>query len=113
QAHCDAQVNAKASCTPAKVKLVITGSADADAQAKFTAAIEKNLPLVLKIAIGMGDRAAKMAGNVKVVIEGVQGSVETTVKASPMIGAKLTACVAAPFKGAFDAAASIKANVNV
>ncbi len=112
-AHCDAQVQAKATCTPAKIALKIEGAADAKAAEQFKAAIEKNLPLVLKIAIGMGDRAAKMAGNVKVVVEGVQGSVETVVKGSPMLGAKLTACVAAPFKGAFDAAASIKANVNV
>jgi len=113
KAHCDAQVQAKASCTPAKVSIRMEGQGDAQAFATYKAAIEKNLPIVLKIAIGMGDRAAKMAGNVKVVVEGVQSSVEGAVKASPMVGAKLTACVAAPFKGAFDAAASIKANVNV
>jgi hypothetical protein len=113
KAHCDASVSAKAQCTPARVALKIEGAADAKAAAQYKAALEKNLPLVLKIAVGMGDRAAKMAANVKVVVEGVQGSVEGAVKASPMIGAKLTACVAAPFKGAFDAAASVKANVNV
>jgi hypothetical protein len=113
KAHCDAQVNAKATCTPAKVALRIDGAADATAASTFKAAIEKNLPLVLKIAIGMGDRAAKMAENVKVVVEGVQGTVQASAKASPMLAAKVTACVAAPFKGAFDAAASIKANVNV
>ena len=44
------------------------------------------------------------------------GGVEATIKSlksAPEVGARLGACVAMPFKAAFDAAASIKANVDV
>jgi len=111
-ASCETEVSAKLECTPAKVSLVIEGGADAAAVAQFKAAIEKNLPAVLKIAIGMKDSAMSVAGNVKAVIGGVQ-KVVVKLKSDPKIGARLTACVAAPFKGAIDAAASVTANVDV
>jgi len=113
KASCDAKVNGKLECTPAKVALKIEGAADAAVTAKYKGAIEKNLPAILKIAIGMKDRAASIAANVQGVVEGAQGTVKVAASGSPMMGAALTACVAAPFKGAIDAAASIKANVNV
>jgi hypothetical protein len=113
KASCDAKVNGKLECTPAKVALKVEGAADAAVTAKYKAAIEKNLPAILKIAIGMKDRAASISANVQGVVEGAQGAVKVAASGSPMMGAALTACVAAPFKGALDAAASIKANVNV
>lgn len=109
--HCDAKVNAHLDCKPASVGVVVTGAADAKAADQYKMALEKNLPLVLKVAIGMGDRAAKMAGNVKAVVEGAQAGVQSA--SDPMMTAKLTACVAAPLKGALDAAASVKASVDV
>lgn len=111
KAKCDASLNAKAECTPPHVALRITGAADAQAAAKFQAAVEKNLPDILTVAVGMGKHVGELAGNMKVVIEGVQASVQGA--GSPMNVAKLTACVAAPFKGALDAVASVQANVNV
>jgi hypothetical protein len=119
KAHCDADVSAKMTCTPAKVGLAITGAADAKAEAQYKAAIEKHLPLILKIAIGMGDRAAKLAGEVKVVVEGVQGSIEAIAKTSgdaknaTMVAGQITACLGESFKGALGAAGSLKANVDV
>jgi hypothetical protein len=112
-ASCDAKLSAKLECRPAKVALKVSGEADKDLALKYKAAIEKNLPGILKVAIGMKDRAEGVAGSVKGVVEGVQGTVQVVAKGNPMIGAKLTACVAAPFKGAIDAAASVKASVNV
>ncbi len=115
KAHCDAKVNSNLECKPAKVTLRIEGSADAKLAATYKAAIEKNLPGVLKIAMGMAKQAGEVAGNVQAVVEGLQGGIEGIAKASadPMASGRLVACVAAPFKGALDAAASVKANVNV
>ena len=111
KAHCDAKVSAKAHCTPARVTLRVEAAADARAVAEYKAAIEKNLPAVLKIAIGMKDRATRLAGSVKGVVKGVQGAVKGA--ASGTGGAQLMACVAAPFKAAVDAAASVRASVDV
>ena len=117
KAHCDASVSAKAECTPAQVGIVITGAADAKAAEAFKGTLEKNLPLVLKVAIGQAERAPKVAANGKAV---VQGGLDTIVSVSgkggvsaATTGAQLTACLADTFKGAVSAAASIQANVSV
>ncbi len=112
EAHCDAQVQAEVECTPPRIAVRIEGAANAELAAKYKAALENNLPAVLNIAIGMKDQALSVAADAKAVVDGVQATVGQ-LKASPAIGARVTACVAAPFKAAFDAAASVKANVNV
>ncbi len=111
KAKCDAKVQAHAECTPPHIALRISGSADAAATAKFQAALEKNLPGVLTVSMGMAKHLGEVAGNIEVVIEGVKGSISAA--GDPMTVARLTACVGAPFKGALDAAASMKANVSV
>ena len=111
-AQCETKVQAEVECTPGRVVVLVDGAADAGAAAKYKAALEKNLPAVIEVAVGMKDQALGVAGNVKGVVEGVQAAV-ASVKASPQVGARLTACVAAPFKAAIDAAASVKANVDV
>lgn len=111
-AQCETKVSANLECTPAKVAVVIDGAADAALAAKYKTALQTHLPAILKVAIGMKDQALSVAGNVKDVAGGVQASIKA-LKGSPQVGARLTACVAAPFKAAFDAAASIKANVDV
>jgi hypothetical protein len=113
KASCDAKVSAKLDCRPARVALKISGAADAAVSAKLKAAVDKNLPGVLKVAIGMKDRAEGVAASVKGVVEGVQGSIQGMSKGGPVVAGKLVACVGAPFKGAIDAAASVKASVNV
>ena len=111
-AACETKVQADVECVPAKVALVIEGSADAQLAATFRAAIERNLPAVLEIAIGMKDQALGVAGDVKAVVSGVQATVRS-LQAAPEVGARLAACVAVPFEAAFDAAASLQANVDV
>ena len=111
KAKCDASVQAKASCTPPHLALKITGAADAAAQAKFQAAVEKNLPGVITVAVGMGKHIVELAGSMEAVISGVQAGVSAA--GDPMTVGRLTACVGAPFKGALDAVANVKANVNV
>jgi len=112
-AECDAKVSGKLECTPASVTFVAKGAADVEAATKLKAAIEANLPAILKVAIGMKDKVVKVAGSVKGVLEGVQGGLTGMAKGGPAMTAKVGACLTAPFKGAFDAAASIQANVDV
>ncbi len=117
KAKCNVDVQAKAECTPARVALRISGAADAKAAEQFKVAIEKNLPVVLKVAIGIGENGVKVAGQVTEVVGAMEGSVKGMVQGSgtqaAMLGGKLAACVAAPFKGAIDASSNLKANINV
>jgi hypothetical protein len=111
KAKCDASLQAKAECTPPHVVVRIVGATDAQAEAKFRAAIAKNLGAVIKVAVGTGKGAVELADNMKVVIEGAQSSLQAA--GDPLTVGKLSACVAAPFKGALDAVTSVKANVSV
>lgn len=117
KAHCDANVSAKMECTPATVGITATGAADAKAFETFKVALEKNLPLVLKVAIGMGDRAAKMAANGQAVIEGTMSSMSEIAGSgggqAALTTGQLTACLGETFSGAVKAAGSLKANVSV
>jgi hypothetical protein len=118
KASCDAKLNAKVECTPARVAVLIQGTADAKLAEQFMATIEKNLPVVIKVSIGIGKRAGAMASGVVEIVNGAKATVETMASAggsgqAALNGAKLAGCVVAPFKGAIDAAASIKANVSV
>ena len=119
KAHCDASVSAKMECTPAQVGVVASGGADVKALENLKVALEKNLPLILKVAVGMGERAGKMAANGKAVIEGtlssfaeIGGSGGGGASAALTVG-QLTACLGDPFKGAIGAAGSLQANVSV
>ena len=117
KAHCDANVSAKMECTPAQVGITVTGAADVKAFETLKATLEKNLPLVLKVAIGMGERAAKVATNAQVVVEGITSNVSeiagTGGGQAALTAGQITACLGDTFKGAVSAAGSIKANVNV
>jgi hypothetical protein len=117
KAHCDASVSGKMECTPASVGIAATGAADVKAFENFKAALEKNLPLVLKVAIGMGDRAGKIAANGKAVFEGTMSSMTEIAgsgggQAALTVG-QLTACLGDTFKGAIGAAGSLQGNVSL
>ncbi len=60
KAKCDAKVTAKAECTPAAVGVKVEGASDAQAALKYKEALEKDLPEILKTAMGVGERGAKM-----------------------------------------------------
>ena len=113
KAKCDAKVTAKAECSAANVGVKIEGAADATAAVTYKAALEKNLPLVLKVAMGVGERGAKMAEGLGNTDDDLSGSVSGMAKGGPIAAAKLVGCVTGPFKGAADAAGSLKANVSV
>jgi hypothetical protein len=111
-ASCETKLNAQVECTPPRIALRIDGAGNAQAAAKYKAAIEKNLPVVIKIAVGMKDQALSVAGNIKGVVDGVTAAVGQ-LKADPSVGARISACIAAPFQAAIAAAASVQANVDV
>jgi hypothetical protein len=112
KAKCDAQVQAKVTCTPPHVLVRITGAADAVAAGKLQTTLEKDLPMVLNTSIGMAKNVPQIVTSVKSVVEGVEGVVKTATS-DKIAGAALIACVASPFKGAVDAATGIQANVSV
>ncbi len=113
KAKCSAQVQSHAECSPAKVAIRVDGAADAKVAESYKVALEKNLPLVLKIAIGLGEASVKMSGNVSGIVQGLEASVKSAASANAVSGAQLTACVAEPFAGVMKAAGSLKANVSV
>ena len=117
KAHCDANVQAKADCTPASVGFAMSGKGDVEAFNKLRATLEKNLPLVVKVAIGMGENAAKIAGNVSAVVQGAQATVSEVAGhasgAAALQAGQLGVCLGDTFKGAMSAAGSLQANVKV
>ena len=117
KAHCEAHVQTKAECTPAKVGITIVGAVDAKAAASLKTALENNLAAVLKVSIGEGDRAVKAAANVGIVIDGAQATIKDLVAKGGVSAAATTGqlgvCLGDSFKGALSAASSIQANVKV
>jgi hypothetical protein len=109
-AHCDAKAEAKVECTPAHIGISIKGG-DEKLALKLKTAIEKDLPLILKVALGMGDRAKKLADNVKAVVEGAQSREDRSGRCTHD-GAALTACIAA-CSPARSMRSSMSANVTV
>ena len=105
KAHCDAKLSANASCTPASVKVTFSG--DAKAGAKLAGALEKNLPLILKVALGMKARAEGAIASVKTSVEGLQA----VVKGGGQVAIKVGACIAGALKAQVDASVSINVSV--
>jgi hypothetical protein len=110
--HCNAKAEAKVECTPAHIGIAIKGGDPAIA-AKLKLAITKDLPLILKVALGMGDRVKKLADNVKSIVEGLQDVVKTAASGAAATGAALTACVTSPITDGIGAAGGLTANVSV
>jgi hypothetical protein len=118
KAKCDGEVNANLTCTPAQISLVLTGKGgDAKAFAAYKTVVEKDLPAIVKTALGLGQRATKMASSVKDVVAGVQSGVTASVKAGGANGAvlagKIGTCFGGPFGAVGDAAGSVSANVTL
>jgi len=107
KANCDAEVNGKASCTPASVFVKIDGAADADAAMKLKAALTKNLPALLKISMGMKGKLEGVTGSVKAAAEGAQAAVQGGGAAAMKVGG----CFVASLKAQADASVSINVSV--
>ncbi len=107
KANCDAKLNANLECKPASVLVNFVGKGDAQAQAKLKTALEKNLPVLLKITIGMKDSLGQVTGSVKASVEGLQA----VVKGGGQAAMKVGGCVAGALKAQVDATASINVSV--
>jgi hypothetical protein len=107
QANCDAQVSGKVECIPARVTVKLAGSADAQAASKLKAAIEKNLPALLKVTLGMKGKLEGVMSNVQASLEGVKGVVSGGGQAALKVGG----CIAASLKAQADASVSINVSV--
>ncbi|MCC6216340.1 MAG: hypothetical protein IT376_15870 [Polyangiaceae bacterium] len=107
KANCDAQVSGKLECTPASVKMNIAGAADAAAAGKLVAAVQKNLPALLKVTLGMKAKLEGAVANVKATIEGVQAA----VKGGGAAALKVAGCFVASIQA--QAQASVSINVSV
>jgi hypothetical protein len=107
KANCDAEVKGKLECTPGHVIAKAEGSADAAAAAKLKGALEKNLPALLKVSVGMKDKVSSVAGNVQSSLEGVKAA----ASAGGASALKVGGCIAASLEA--QAKASVQINVSV
>lgn len=107
KANCDAKLNAELECTPARVMVKLSGAADAEAGVKLAAALEKNLPALLKVSIGMKGKLEGVVGSVQASLEGVQAAVTGGGEAAMKVGG----CFAASLEAQAKASASINVSV--
>jgi hypothetical protein len=107
KANCDAEVTAKAECQPAVVVARVEGAADADAAAKLSATVRKNLPVLLKITAGMQGKLEGVVGSVQAGLEGGKAAVE----AGGAAALKVAGCFAASLDAQAKAAVSINVSV--
>jgi hypothetical protein len=113
QSTCDAHASAHMTCSEPEVSVVIQGAADAEAAARYQAALEKNLPLIVKVAVGMAPKLHGLASSATTTLEGGIAAVQAAIGTRPTAGARMTACLLEPFQGAIVAAANVKASVDI
>lgn len=97
KASCDAKLDAKVTCSPPAVKITFSGGADAKAGTKLIAALEKNLPLLIKVVKGMAVKATAAVAKVAKAVADVKGALngQALLKAGGCLAAGLKAQVAA------------------
>jgi hypothetical protein len=113
KASCDAHASASLSCSPPKVAVGISGATDTAAAARYQAALEKNLPRIVKISAGIGPKLADVLVNSKTTLEGGISAGKAIASSRPTAGARVALCLLDPFKGAVSAVADIQASVSV
>lgn len=107
KANCDAELSAKAECEPATVVVTLEGAADAQAATKLKVALQKNLPMLLKVTLGLKGTAEKAAASVQASLEGVSAAVKGGADAALKVGP----CIAAALEAQAQASASINVSV--
>jgi hypothetical protein len=93
--NCDAKLSAELECTPPMVQVTFTGAADMEAVNKLKAALEADLPALLKVSVGMKGALEKAAVSVKSSVEGVAGAVKADSSALLKAGACIKSAVEA------------------
>lgn len=112
QANCQAEVNANLECTPGHVFVKAEGAADASAAGTLRTAIEKNLPALLKVSVGMKDKLASVSGNARASLEGVKGALSGGGDAALKVGGCIAASLDAQAKAAVSIEVSVKASAS-
>jgi hypothetical protein len=107
KANCDAEISAKLDCTPASVVVKLEGAADAEAASKLRAALEANLPALLKVTLGMKGRLDEVMGSVQASLEGASAA----VKGGGGAALKVAGCFASSIEAQAKASASINVSV--
>lgn len=107
KANCNAKVSGKLECTPARVSVTISGAANAEAATKLKTAIQKDLPAILKVTLGMKDRLKDAMASVETSVKGI-GAVVQGAGAGAL---KVAGCISGAVSGAAKASASINVSV--
>jgi len=107
KAHCNAKVNSNVECKPAVVTVKAEGTANVEAFTKLKTALEKDMPALLKVTLGMQGKLEGISASVKASLEGAKAVVTANGDAALKVGA----CFAASIKA--QAEASVQINVSV
>jgi hypothetical protein len=112
KANCDAELNAKVECQPAGVKVKVEGAADAKAAEQLVAAFQKNLPLLLKVTIGMKARLEGVMASVQASVEGLSAVVKGGGAAALKVAGCVTGAVTAQAQASMSINVSVKASAS-
>lgn len=107
-ANCDASVKAKAECTPPEVRIVVSGAADANVEAKLKAVLEANIGVIAALEVrftALADAMVAVTGNVT-----VDGLADIKVACIPVVVAAV-AGAASDVEATVSATGSILASV--
>ncbi len=106
-------------CLKPVVRFSIKGAEDQAAASKLEAAVEKNLPALFAVAIGLKDKALGAVVSAKKVVEGgiaVSEEISKAAGGDPKKAATsgaLVACIAGPYKDAIEGVAGIKGQIDL
>jgi hypothetical protein len=112
KANCDAEVSAKMECRPASVVAKIDGAADMQAANKLKAALQANLPALLKVTMGMKGKLESVTKNVEASIKGVEAAVQGGGDAALKVGACFVGSVKAQAEASVQIDVSVKASAS-
>jgi hypothetical protein len=112
KASCDAEVSGKLECRPATVFARIDGSADVQAANKLKAALQANLPAILKVSMGMKGKLEGVVSNVQASLEGVQAAVTGGGAAALKVAGCFAASLEAQAKASVQIDVSVKASAS-
>ncbi|HEY3257116.1 MAG TPA: hypothetical protein VGJ91_24330 [Polyangiaceae bacterium] len=113
KASCDANASANLSCTPAVIAVKISGTKDLELAAKYKAALEANLPRIIKVVVGMVPKLTGVVGNAEKVIQGGIAAGQAAAKGRATAAAHIGQCLVTPFQDALAAVGNVKATVQV
>jgi len=112
KANCDAEVKTKLECTSGHVFAKVDAGANVDAAQKLRAALEKNLPALVKVSTSLKDKLDTVSGNVQASLEGVRAATAAGGAGALKVGACIGASLEAQAKASVSINVSIKASAS-